>query len=244
VVKGTSGHGSIPRPDNPIVHLAAAIAKLGELQPHETKRDDAHVLSTPRAYQFAGRWCLHVQPLEDPVLGPSIQEKLRTTKLTLNSMLRTSISPTIVKGGFRSNVIPGDAEATLDIRALPDEDMGEFPAMLRRVINDPAVEAVGQGGSGRAKSSPVTAGHGDVSRTRKAQATVLPVAVTLPMMVTGATDAAQLRAKGVQVYGVGSVDEGVLHGNDERIPIDEFNKFLEIVYRAVVDVASGKITRR
>jgi len=178
--------------------------------------------------------------LEDPILGPAIQEKLRTTKLTLNSMMRTSISPNIIKGGFRSNVIPGDAEATLDIRALPDEDMGEFIAMLKRIINDPAVEVIGPSGGGRPKSVPSRLDSDLFKALEKAQAAVLPGAVTLPMMVTGATDGAQLRGKGVQVYGVGSVNEGRLHGNDERISIDGFNKLLEIVYRAVVEVAAAK----
>jgi acetylornithine deacetylase/succinyl-diaminopimelate desuccinylase-like protein len=74
----------------------------------------------------------------------------------------------------------------------------------------------------------------------KAQAAVLPGAVTLPMMVNGATDGAQLRAKGVQVYGVASVNTGTLHGNDEHIPIEGFNKLVEIIYRAVVEVAAAK----
>src|SRR5262245_2247019 len=240
VAKGTSGHGSIPRPDNPIVHLAAAVAKLGEFQPpmrlNETTRtyfQRLALISSPEdAFMYTH--------LEDPVLGPAIQEKLRTTKLTLNSMLRTSISPNIIKGGFRSNVIPGDAEATLDIRALPDEDMGEFIAMLKRVINDPAVEVIGPSGAGRPKSVPSRLDSDLFKALEKAQAAVLPGAVTLPMMVTGATDGAQLRGKGVQVYGVGSVNEGRLHGNDERISVDGFNKLLEIVYRAVVEVSAAK----
>jgi acetylornithine deacetylase/succinyl-diaminopimelate desuccinylase-like protein len=240
VAKGTSGHGSIPRPDNPIVHLAAAVAKLGEFQPpmrlNETTRtyfQRLALISSPEdAFMYTH--------LEDPVLGPAIQEKLRTTKLTLNSMLRTSISPNIIKGGFRSNVIPGDAEATLDIRALPDEDMGEFISMLKRVVNDPAVEVIGPSGGGRPKSVPSRLDSDLFKALEKAQAAVLPGAVTLPMMVTGATDGAQLRGKGVQVYGVGSVNEGRLHGNDERISIDGFNKLLEIVYRAVVEVSAAK----
>jgi len=50
------------------------------------------------------------------------------------------------QGGFRSNVIPGDSEATLDVRALPDEDMEAFLSTLRAVIDDPAVEIIPQWG--------------------------------------------------------------------------------------------------
>ncbi len=55
-------------------------------------------------------------------------------------MLRTSIVPTILKGGFRTNVIPSEAEATLDVRALPDEDMAKLYEEMKKVINDPAVK--------------------------------------------------------------------------------------------------------
>src|SRR6185295_15400651 len=70
----------------------------------------------------------------------------------LNSTLRTSISPNIFKGGYRSNVIPSEAEATLDIRALPDEDMAALLAEMKRVINDSQVEIVP--GNNRGRPSP------------------------------------------------------------------------------------------
>src|SRR6185295_17499065 len=109
--KGSSGHGSKPRMDNPIVHLSAAVVKLGAWQPpmrlNETTRaffDRLAKISPPeQAFMFSH--------LEDPVLGPALQEKLHATDISRNSMLRTTISPTIIKGGFRVNVIPGDAEA-------------------------------------------------------------------------------------------------------------------------------------
>src|SRR5581483_10455905 len=58
-----------------------------------------------------------------------------------SSMLRTSVSPNIFTGGYRSNVIPSEAKATLDVRMLPDEDPAKFLEQVKRVINDPSVEA-------------------------------------------------------------------------------------------------------
>src|SRR5205085_12311932 len=55
------------------------------------------------------------------------------------SMLRNSISPTIIQGGYRVNVIPSEARATLDLRLLPDEDPASFLEAVRKVVNDPAV---------------------------------------------------------------------------------------------------------
>jgi hypothetical protein len=63
-------------------------------------------------------------------------------------------------------------------------------------------------------------------------------------MLTGATDSAQLRANGVQCYGLGSVateeDANRIHGNDERLSISGLRKFLEYLHGVVVDVAAAK----
>jgi len=76
----------------------------------------------------------------------------------------------------------------------------------------------------------------------KAQTTIFADALTITMMLTGATDSAELRAKGVQAYGLGSMmtdeDRSRIHGNDERISIEGLGKLVELVYRAVVSVAS------
>ena len=243
IARGVSGHGSMPRVDNPVVHLAAAVAKLGTWQPpmrlNETTRtffDRLAKVSPPdEAFLFTH--------LEDPVIGPMAQEKLRHTNVMYSSMLRTSIAPTIIKGGFRDNVIPAEAEALLDIRVLPDEDMDKFIAEMKRIINDPAVEIVRVGRRPSATSVPPL--NSEMFRAlEKAQTVVFPDSVTLPQMITGATDSAQLRAKGVLAYGIGSPitdeDNERMHGNDERLSIDGLGKFIEFVYRAVTDVASAR----
>lgn len=61
------------------------------------------------------------------------------------SLLRTSVVPTMISGGFRRNVIPTEAEATFDIRGLPDENPGEFYQDLAGVINDPNIEIIPEG---------------------------------------------------------------------------------------------------
>jgi len=76
--------------------------------------------------------------LEDP----AIQQKLHETSPAYYSMLRTSLVPTIIKGGFRSNVIPAEAEARFDVRALPDENMDALKADLAKLFNDPAIQIV------------------------------------------------------------------------------------------------------
>ena len=241
VARGTSGHGSMHRMDNAIVHLAAAVAKLGNYQPplrlNETTRTFFERLTTisppEEAFLYAH--------LEDPVVGKMAQETLRRTNVYYNSMLRTSISPNIIQGGFRFNVVPAEAEATLDVRALPDENLAAFMDELRRVIDDPAVElSLAQSFWPATPPSPLDS---DMFRAlEKAQADVFPGVVTLPVMLTGATDSASLRAKGVPSYGIGPVvteEDGMrMHGNDERLSVEGLGKFVEFLYRAVVEVSA------
>jgi acetylornithine deacetylase/succinyl-diaminopimelate desuccinylase-like protein len=160
-------------------------------------------------------------------------------------MLRTSISPTIIKGGFRENVIPGDAEATLDVRALPDENLEGLIATLTRLIDDPEVQVVPLvGGQTRPVTPPSRLDTEMFRALEAAQKRRFPTAITLPIMQTGATDSAQLRAKGVQAYGLDppgtEEDARRVHGNDERIDLEGLGTFVEFLYDAVVSVAAAR----
>ena len=239
VAHGTSGHGSLPRLDNPVVHLAAAVAKMGEWQP------PMRLNETTRA--FFERMAKISPPGEAALLGrladPEVQATLRRTNIQYNSMLRTSIAPTMITGGFRTNVIPATAEATLDIRALPDEDMDRLVAEMKRVINDPTIDIVRNSFGERPTSAPSRLDSEMFRALERANATVFPGSVTVPMMLTGATDMAQLRAKGVLAYGVSEpADEHdpTAHGNDERIGIAALGTYVEMIYRAVVEVAAAR----
>jgi acetylornithine deacetylase/succinyl-diaminopimelate desuccinylase-like protein len=245
VAKGSSGHGSMPRTDNAIVHLAAAIARVGEYQPPMRLNETTRTFFKRLASISAPSEAILYSNVEDPVAGKVVEETLRRNNVMLNSMLRTSISPNIFNGGFRSNVIPGSAEATLDIRALPDEDMGEFFATLKRIINDPAIEIVPPAPASVRPTSPPSRLDSPLFQSiEKAQASVFPGVVTLPVMFTAATDSAQLRAKGVQAYGLGSVlseeDRARMHGNDERLSVQGIGKFIELMYRAVAGIAVAR----
>ena len=240
--KGTSGHGSMPRLDNPIVHIAAAIEKIGAYQPPLRFIETTKTFFERTARISAPDEAFLLTHLDDPIVGPMAQATLRRTNVTYNSMLRTSISPNIIKGGFRVNVIPGDAEATLDVRSLPGEDMDQLVADLKALIDDPAVEVVRT--PPNRPSGPPSPLDSELFRAlERTQASMFPDAPTIPMMLTGATDMAQLRAKGVKAYGISEpVDEKdpSAHGNDERISIDALGKYVEYIYRTVVDVAAAK----
>ena len=120
VAHGTSGHGSVPRPDNAIVRLAGAVAKIGAWSSPMRLNDTTATYFERLAVVSPPDEAARYRDLFDPQKRAGIELYFAEHDLVHNSMIRTSISPTILKGGFRSNVIPSDAEATLDIRALPD----------------------------------------------------------------------------------------------------------------------------
>ncbi len=161
-------------------------------------------------------------------------------------MLRTTLSPNMVSGGYRINVIPSDALATFDTRILPDENLQAFLEQVRKVVNDPSVEVrlakrnLRPGGVEARIDS-------DVFRALESSAKTHYNVPTLPTMGTGATDMAFLRAKGMQCYGVGpAIDmedaaKGfAAHSDQERILVNELNRFLRFYWDAVTAIA-GKV---
>ena len=174
-----------------------------------------------------------------------MQETLRAASILYNSMLRTSVVPTIIKGGFRENVIPAEAEAILDVRALPDEDIDSLMATLKTLVADPAVEITRRTEGQRRPAAPASGIHNEMfAALERAQKRVFPEAITVPLMQTGATDGAQLRAKGVQAYGIGIPmdDEDLhrMHGNDERVSLDALGRFTDYLYAVVTDAAGAR----
>lgn len=246
VVNGTSGHGSVPRTDNALVRLSTAVAKLGTWQTpmrlNDTTRTYFERLATISEPDDAARY----KGLVDPARTKEIQNYLAEYEPMHYSMLRTSVVPTILKAGFRMNVIPSEAEATIDVRALPDEDIPAFYEEMRKVVNDPAVKIEPLNAGARLATPPSRIDTEMFRAIEAAAKRLYPGSTTLPTMLTGATDMAQLRAKGIQSYGLGPAlndqdrtDFGA-HSDVERIPIDQLHNFVRLVYEVVVPVAASK----
>lgn len=244
VARGTAGHASVPIAGNATVKLARAVARAGSwetpLRLNDTTRAYFERLAAISPAAAAARY----RAILDPGRSAAADGYFRLHEPGHYSILRTSVVPTILKGGFRNNVIPSEAEAYLDIRALPDEDMDAFYGALRRTIGDAAVE-VKPPTEGRPAASPSRMDT-EMFRALEAVGKRMFNAPTLPGMLTGATDMAQLRAKGVQAYGVGAIvtpAEGPLggaHSDDEHIAVRSLMKMVEYMWNAVVDVAGSR----
>jgi acetylornithine deacetylase/succinyl-diaminopimelate desuccinylase-like protein len=247
VARGPAGHGSVPTESNAVVHLAQAIGKVAAWRPPMRLTDTTRTyferlagISTPeQAARYNG--------LLDPMKSNAVQTYLASREPSHNSMLRTSITPTILQGGYQVNVIPSEVQATLDVRSVPGEDMDRFAEMVRDVINDPQVEVVRENRNARpaAPASSLTAG-GVFQTLEQVVKKVYNVPV-LPVMSTGATDMAFVRAKGTQCYGIGpatDAEDGPLgfgaHSDQERIRESSLYDFVRFNYEAVTALAGKK----
>jgi len=149
----------------------------------------------------------------------------------------------MLNAGIKSNVIPSTAEATLDIRALPDEDLPKFRETLSRIIDDSQVRVVADDTALSMPAAPASQLNTEMfDALERAQKEVAAEAITLPTMLTGASDSSFLRAKGVQAYGIGvpkteEENRGV-HGNDERIESKQLGLFVRYTWAAVLQVAA------
>lgn len=246
VARGISGHGSVPLRTNAIVHLAQAVAKVAAWQTpmrlNETTRAYFERMAKLSSPEDAARFNKIVQGNDTG----AVQEYFAVNVPRLYSTLRTSISPNILKGGYRVNVIPSEAEATLDIRALPDEDIPALLDQLRKVIGDPAVEVVKTDRDTRPGAPPSRLDTEAFQILEDANKRLYQ-SVTLPTMLTGATDMAYLRARGVQCYGIGPMvdsEDGPkgygAHSDQERILEEAIHKFVRFHFDIVANLAKAR----
>lgn len=244
VAKGISGHGSVPLRSNAVVHLAQAVAKVAAWQTPMRLNETTSAFFKRLAEVSPAEEAARYQTLLAGTNTESTQEYLAVKEPRNYSTLRTSISPTIIKGGYQSNVIPSEAEATLDIRALPDEDMPTFFAAMRNVINDPTVEIVPGSSAPRPGGQPSKLST-DAFKTIEAAIKRTYNTVTLPTMLTGATDMSYLRARGVECYGIGPMTDSEdgpkgfgAHSDQERILEEALHKFLRFQWDFVTSLAT------
>jgi len=238
---GSGGHAAVPLADNPLYRLGRALAAIGAYQ------EPVQLTSTTREFfgQLAKVW---PDPSERRAMSDiTSQDSARVvrgarvlgTTPVFDAVLRTGISATVVNGGIRSNVIPTEATALLNIRTLPGESIDTVVARLRTAIDDSRVDvAITDRGDDAPESDFTSPMFAAIAETVKELA---PEMVTVPYMSTGATDSARLRQLGMQAFGVlpfpmDQSDEDRMHGNDERIPLASLDFGTRLIFGAVFRV--------
>ena len=238
--RGAPGHGSIPRPDNAAARISRALGRIAAYQtpirltpPAERYFND---LATREADPMRRRW------LADPAAALRSPAALRffTSNLYYDAILRNTISITALRGSDKTNVIPPEASAELDVRLLPGERPADFVRELRRVIADSAVEITPLRPEREATTSPLAGELMDA--VRQAVETMEPGALITTPMLTGYTDSYYYRAIGIGAYGLSPFrlseeDARTVHGNDERVTVENLRFGVEFFYRVVEKVA-------
>ncbi len=250
--RGPSGHGSVPLQGNAIVRLANAVAKIGAwkapVRLNEITRAYFQRLAAISTPDDAARYLAVIG--SDPAKVRAADEHFQTHEPRHAAMIRTSISPNVVQGGYRVNVIPSEAKATLDVRMLPGEDTAAFLTTVKNIIGDTAI-AVAYAARDVRPTTAIAPLTSEAFRTLERMVTKHYQAVTLPTMSTGATDMAYLRAKGMQCYGIGpatDIEDGpkgfAAHSDQERILESELHRFVRFQWDVVNEIAGARRAQR
>jgi acetylornithine deacetylase/succinyl-diaminopimelate desuccinylase-like protein len=242
---GRGGHGSVPLPDNPLAALARAVARVHAWKPpvrlNETTSLYFGRLATIEDDPEVRRAMVEISnPDAKPAAVDSAADVLSRDPL-YNAILRTGAALTILNGGFRGNVIPSEGKATFNVRTLPGEDITAIVAEMNRVGGEPSVVFTLDGQPEEAPP-PSPVGTALFQAMEEAARAMAPDAVVIPFMSTGATDGSRLRAVGIPTYGIlpfplSDEDEGRMHGDNERVPVEALAWGTEYVYRVLSGVA-------
>jgi len=233
-VTNPGGHSSIPRPDNAINTLAAALLKIAGYQ------FPIALNEVTRAYFRQGAVMLPPEQ-EDLMLGlleaPPREDSVAflASVPSYNARMRTTCVATQLTAGHAENALPQRAQATVNCRILPGIDPASVLATLTEVVADPAV---GITPLAEPKPSPPSALTEEVmAPIQELTESMWPGVVVIPTMSTGATDGLYFRNAGIPVYGVsglfGDMDDVRAHGRDERIAVDSFYQGLTFLDQLV-----------
>lgn len=238
---GDAGHASMPMPDSAPNRLVRALSGVvnsppapsvlpavqeyfnlvspTESEPLRTYYRDVKESSTdPTAYAFL------------------LKDKLRS------SMLRNTVSLTVLKAGYKTNVIPAEASAELDCRLLPGTDRDKFIAEIKAKIADPEVklEVIDWV---HAEASPYNTELFEV--IKRVAAAEEPGAPVVPVVVPWFTDSHCFRELGAVAYGfmpfrIDAAHLATMHGKNERIQVANFTDGVRVFGRVISEIAGAK----
>jgi len=231
-VRGTPGHGSQPfRTDNALVKAAEVVRRIAEYRPETT---------------ISETWRRFVEGME---FGPELTDPLTRPEGFLDlcealplgmgriahACTHTTIAPTVIHGGTKTNVIPDFVEIELDIRTLPGDTEPEVRAMLADALGDLAADVEIE----IRKDDPATSSSADTplwDTLQRASKAFYSNSALVPMLMMAATDARFFRRAGSTAYGFGMFSTALtyedfatmFHGDNERVDVESLRLSTEL----------------
>lgn len=244
--KGTPGHGSTPNmADNAILRMNKVITKLGEYQP-----ETLYVPTLKRYLEEIAKINPELEPsfsrlLGNPKQSEQILDELAKTDKALAEEIRprtkTTLTPTIIHGGIKENIIPSECEAVFDCRVLPGQSVDETLNQIKGLLKDVGLDKLSfeiiqmHDGNESTTQTPLYNVIDDVLREFE------PCCGVTPTLTTGGTDSRFFRETGSVCYGFhpmrpdepNDLLEKRMHGIDERITIENLVFGTSIFYETV-----------
>ena len=261
---GTSTHSSMPVPNDAIFTLAQALAKLSNygtrLQFTPGSRQFLLTLSETSPEPMSKTYSDLVQN-SDPAQVVAADKTVSKNPL-LHAILHNTIAPVFLNAGFRRNVIPGTAQAMINMRLIPGSKIDDVIREIQTVVDNPRVDVKLSDGAGLSSASSMISGDEKLRAHIRAlseiqqsptdtalykalasQAEAEFHAPVTPYLFQAGTDAFAWRKRGIPVYGiypypVSSSDIQRMHGNDERISVRSLDQGTVMIYKVLIQVAA------
>ena len=234
VARGEPGHGSRPKPNSAVNRLIRALNAIMDYKPPVKVTDAAE-------RYFEG--IAHLQNDGYRQRFTRIRESVRDSRFLADllrnqhhaAILRNTISITMLQGSDKINIIPQTATAELDCRLLPGEEPEDFVRELKRVVGDDGIEMetlLNFGNSSSPFDSLLVDSVREVVSRHHAQVDVVP------NILSGFTDSHYFRDLGIHCYGFMPfllIDDDLrrIHGNDERISVENMERGPRILYEVI-----------
>jgi len=236
--RGVAGHASMPLTDSSTNRLIKALSKLAASPPKMTVQPAVKTFFTSIADTESSPLKELYKNIEQSVQDPKNEAALKKDLLK-SCMLSNTVSLTVLKAGYKTNVIPAEAIAELDCRLLPGVTPESFIGEVKKIIDDPTIEVKSIEWE---KADPSPFDSAFVKAIQKTNAMEKNGGPVVPVVVPWFTDSHWFRELGIKAYGFEPVEVdpehmATMHGKDERIPVSVFKQGIVRMYHILNNVS-------
>jgi acetylornithine deacetylase/succinyl-diaminopimelate desuccinylase-like protein len=229
ISSGTPGHGSLPHSDNAVLRMGQAI--------HNINAYRQPIVITETFRRFAGE-VAKIDPrghllkfLNIPGINRLLLPLVKDERVKV--MVQSTITPTVIDGGVKVNVIPDTCELMLDCRILPGVTRESLEKTIRSVIGNEKIKSDFVIFNAATESSIDTELF---SLAKEILQEMQPECAVAPFMMPGGTDSRFLRKKGIPAYGLNPIilskeDVASVHGDDEKLSLANLQMGMRILHR-------------